>query len=143
MPNGQKNVYEVYEDGNLFEKGTGAYIAERMHISVKTIKTCLERGSKIRGLYEIKKVGFVSQKHEITNEQVKDYLYRHLSEYGNTCLNDDPEPYLSELEEMLKRKIKVRIAVDKGDPYNFEPEMGEPHKYKRGKITYYYILEIA
>ena len=143
MPNGHINIYEVYDGEKLIERGTGKYIAERFNISRNSIEPSISKKNKIHGIYENKKVGFVSQKYERTNKQIIDYLYRHLSEYGNTCLNDNPEPYLKRLEEMLNRKIKVRTAWDKGDPYNFEPEMGEPHKYKRGKITYYYILELA
>jgi hypothetical protein len=44
---------------------------------------------------------------------------------------------------MLGQKITARRVVDKDDFWNYEPDMSQKGRYKRGRINYFFVLEIA
>ena len=146
MPCGIKNIYGVYENGVLIAKGGSEYIAEKFGVSERGVPNYPRRNNKLLGIYEVKIIEKIRTKGKTPMKIDRmDYLYRHLAEYGNTVLNeeDDPFKYIPALEEKLGKRIWTRKIADKDDPWNYEPDMSKPGKFKRGVVKYYYVLETA
>lgn len=148
----RNNIYYVYDQGVLIDKGTSEELAYKYHVSKRGIPNYAKRGYKLLGLYDIKLSGLhkaleKKEKPKIMTsyEKTLDYLYRHLKEYGNTVLNekDDPFQYLQKLEKMLGEKIIARKVYDKDDFWNYQEDLSKPGRYKQGRISYFFVLEVA
>jgi hypothetical protein len=146
----RNNIYYVYDQGVLIDKGTSEELAYKYHVSKRGIPNYANRGYKLLGLYDIRLSGLhkAFEKKEKPKpmsayEKTLDYLYRHLVKYGNTVLNeeDDPLHYIPMLEEELKKKIYTRRVAEKLDPFNYEADEFNEGKFKRGKTKYFYVLE--
>ena len=148
----QIRMYAVYEGDKEVMRGNLNELAVSLHLQPQQVKMYSELGTLAKDKYIIRYLGTIDKTYyyevkkkdysKIENSKVFDYLYRHLEEYGNTCLNDDPSPYLPKLEEYFG-KIAVRERFDKDDPYNFELKIEKGIKeYRRGRMNKYYILEV-
>lgn len=148
------NLYYIYDNDVLVDEGTSQQIAEKYHISKDGVPNYVRRGHKLLGKYDIRLSGLTvgtEEKHQpipkpmTACEKTLDYLYRHLAEYGNTVLNekDDPFQYLPKLEDMLGEKIIARKVYDKDDFWNYQEDLSKPGRYKQGRISYFFVLEIA
>lgn len=144
MPNGKRNKYGIFLNGELIKEGFCYEISRYLHIHPNIMRNYAHDGKPL-GDYLVKITEVIDQKY-VKKEPKKDfdaldYLYRHLKEYGNTVLNDDPSEYLEELEERLNGTIFVRKAEDVDDMFNYEASVSEkPHRH--GRRRNYYILEI-
>ena len=142
-----RQLYAVYENDKVVLQGDHNEVAELCQIKSRAISNYVRWNILVNGKYIIKNLGSnyrsVRKPKTKSKEQIFSYLYRHLAEYGNTCLNDDPKEYLPRLEELLNEKICVRTCYDMDDPYNFElnQEQGVT-EYRRGRKNKYYILEV-
>ena len=144
----QIRIYAVYEGDKEVMKGNLNELAVNLHLQPQQITKSANEGILAKDRYRIKlcetqdKTYTYHYEKKKDNSKVFDYLFRHLEEYGNTCLNDDPSPYLPKLEQYFG-KIAVRELIDKDDPYNFEMSMERgAKKYRRGRENKYYILEV-
>jgi predicted DNA-binding protein YlxM (UPF0122 family) len=148
------NLYYIYDNDVLVDEGTSQQIAEKYHISKDGVPNYVRRGHKLLGKYDIRLSGLTVEVEEkekpipkpmTAYEKTLDYLYRHLAEYGNTVLNekDDPFQYLPKLEDMLGEKIIARKVYDKDDFWNYEPDMSQKGRYKQGRISCFFVLEVA
>lgn len=147
MPNYKRNVYGLYLNGELVKEGIGRDLCKEFKLKPNNLFDCARRGTKV-GEYTVKIIKVIDQR-EVYNKLKKkeeydwfDYLYRHLKEYGNTVINDYPGEYLEGLEKKLGGKILVHQKSDVDDPFNYEPELSKPGKFKRGRRKPYYLLEV-
>ena len=148
----RNNIYYVYDHDVLIDEGTSGELANKYHISKMNFANYVKRGNKLYGLYDIRLSGLQkgTEKKEKPKpimsayEKTLNYLYRHLAKYGNTVLNekDDPFQYIPELEKMLGEKVSTRRALEKDDFWNYQEDMSQPGKYKRGRANYFYVLEV-
>lgn len=157
----RRNIYAIYENGKLIDQGLSTDIAYRYHVSVKGLSAYARRKYKLLGMYDVVMIGkegskideqkikeeeikIEKEKEETVKEKIFNYLYKHLDKYGNTVLNeeDDPFQYLPELEERMGKEIWTRRVIEKDDPFNYEADEFNEGKFKRGRIKYFYVLEV-
>jgi len=141
-----RKIYAVYENDQLVLKGDHNEVAALCQIKSRAIANYVRWNILVNGRYHIKNIEgeyrYVRKPKGMSEEQILDYLYRHLAEYGNTCLNDNPTPYIPRLQEILGRKITFRECEDVDDPWNYEVELSQTGRWKRGRINTYFVLEV-
>jgi len=143
-----KVIYEVYENDKRVLIGDHNDVANLCRIKSRAIANYVRWNILIDGKYLIKNLNgdnkpYQKKSKEVSDEKIIDYLYRHLYEFGNTTLGNDPHKYLPKLEEMLNEKICVRECDDIDDPWNYEAsyEQGVT-RFRKGRVRKYYILEV-
>lgn len=118
----RENIYELYDDGKLIFKGNRESCAKQIGCQPQSlIHKYTHKGEKMLGRFTLKLVGQEKKVYElkrknkvesvITKRQTTlEYLIKHLSKYGNTILNTNPEKYLKQLKkegyDCLVRKVK-------------------------------------
>lgn len=118
------NVYEIYEGDNLIAKGFTDEVAEIVGCTTSTLIRYAQENKTINKKYTAKLIDkvWVDYSYELKPKKKKnnltytlDYLYRHLTEYGNTVLNKNPEKYIEELKvlglDCTYKKVK-NLTID-------------------------------
>ena len=115
-------TYKVYDvDDNLVFQGSTNEVCYHFHIGLCSLYSYYGRGSKIGGIYRVERVQIDKEtkqpiKKPSKYEKTLDYLIRHLEEYGNVYLNEEPSKYLDELKKKgYKVKIDKYITVSGGN----------------------------
>lgn len=144
MPNDRRNYYGLYKDGELIAEGFCREIGKIVNAKPQALNIYAQTGKELGG-YKVKVLMVVKYydtiRHEKKEFNTLDYLYRHLKEYGNTVINDDPSQFIEELERRLNGKIKVTEKQDIDDLFNYEVSTAEAKRH-HGRRRNYFILEI-
>lgn len=108
------NIYELYDDGKLIFTGDRFKCAKVIGINInKLTRYETHNGKKILNRYTLKPIGKEQRLNLIDTKiipntkkidkqnknKTMEYLLKHLREYGNTVLNNNPERYLKALRE--------------------------------------------
>lgn len=95
-------VYRLIDtDGTIICEGQIGDLAKEYGVTTKYLYNKFYSNSLFKKRYKIERAVVK------TNRDTLGYLIRHLDEYGNTVMNDDPTPYLGILEARFKTKIKA------------------------------------
>lgn len=129
------NVYSIKDKGVEIFRGTNKEISEHFNtgqINMKMYtkgnllfqrKYTVEETDEVRMIQpRVKRLVFNKEKPK--KPTTVDYLYRHLVEYGNTVLNNDPEKYRDELKNLGVEFTSRKVKTDFGN-----------------RKTYFYVLE--
>lgn len=144
MPNDIRNYYGLYKDGELIAEGFCREIGKIVNAKPQALNIYAQTGKELGG-YKVKVLRVVKYydtiRHEKKEFNTLDYLYRHLKEYGNTVINDDPSQFIEELERRLNGTIFVSQREDVDDMFNYEASVSA-QAHQHGRRRPYYILEI-
>lgn len=107
-------LFEIYDpEDNLIFVGNTNEVCEQFNIQLNSLYAYYSRNSKIGGIYTVKRIETEKPKKAIPRtpsieEQMMDYIIRHLNYYGNVYMKHDPSEYLDEL-----KKLGYRCKIDK------------------------------
>lgn len=152
MPIPEVTVLGIYEGDKLIFEGTRKEVAERFSIKESTTYVYTRKGNLLLGKYEVRKNGVKPKKYDgvwgegknrlkkvVKEEEMTpfQYLKVHLEKYGNTGTRRDPSPYLEDLKK-IGLNVKVEKRPDMMSKYLTVSEKAR----KKGKVSYYYYLEV-
>lgn len=104
------NIYNLYDNGNLIFTGDKKQCAEIIGCQEKSlIHKYTHKDAKMFGRYTLKLAGTENREYGKVRKKIEkietrkpttlEYLIKHISRYGNTILNEDPQKYLQPLKQ--------------------------------------------
>ena len=98
-------AYNYYTNEFVCEADTQVELANLLGVAKSTITHAFNRKTLVKDKFRIEissrdKVAPPPPKKMTKEEKYLDYLYRHLKQFGNTCSNRDPMPYLDKFKEI-------------------------------------------
>lgn len=107
-------LFEIYDpEENLIFVGNTNEVCEQFNIQLNSLYAYYSRNSKIGGVYTVKRIETEKPKKVMPTiptkeELMMDYIIRHLENYGNVFMKNDPTDYLGRL-----KKLGYHCKIDK------------------------------
>ena len=138
-------LFEIYDpEENLIFVGNTNEVCEQFNIQLNSLYAYYSRRSKIGGIYTVKRIEVENPKKVMPRiptkeEQMMDYIIRHLNYYGNVYMKHDPSEYLDELKKLGYRcKIESYQVID--DTEIIISETAKLNRKRKRKYTTDYVL---
>ena len=141
-------LFEIYDpEDNLIFVGNTNEVCEQFNIQLNSLYAYYSRNSKIGGMYTVKRVVADKPEKVIPKKPTKedlmmDYIIRHLENYGNVFMRNDPTDYLDRLNKLgYKCKIDKYLVIDDAEIIISESCLNN-RKRKRRYATDYVLTRI-
>ena len=100
------NIYGIFKNGYLVDKGTREYICDKYRVGRKSFYEYMKPWRRLKGMYTVSRINgdeeieMVEDKPIDNEEEQFDYLFSMLRIYGNTtAYSFDPRPFKKKLME--------------------------------------------